>query len=81
MQDLVNERLRIPLLRGWVNKLLRYCRAGYRGCIFGRDSELIHRVIGRLVCLSNHTLPHPDDLRARASGGRGAGTGATPGSP
>src|ERR671919_1517564 len=23
-----------------MNKLLRYCRAGYRGCIFGRDSEL-----------------------------------------
>jgi hypothetical protein len=34
---------RITLLRGWVNKLLRYCRAGYRGCIFGLDSELIHR--------------------------------------
>src|SRR5215217_9499907 len=27
-------------LRGWVNKLLRYCRPTYRGCIFGRDSEL-----------------------------------------
>ena len=23
-----------------MNKLLRYCRAGYRGCIFDRDSEL-----------------------------------------
>src|SRR5215207_11690940 len=31
---------RIHLLRCWVNKLLRYCRAGYRGCIFGPDSEL-----------------------------------------
>src|SRR5215204_1024571 len=31
---------RTLLLRCWVNKLLRYCRAGYRGCIFGRDSEL-----------------------------------------
>jgi hypothetical protein len=34
---------RIPLLRGWVKKLLRYCRASYRRCIFGRDGELIHR--------------------------------------
>src|SRR5829696_3697898 len=38
MQDPANELRRIPLLRGWVNKPLRYCRAGYRGCIFGRDS-------------------------------------------
>src|SRR5215212_6545275 len=33
-------RLLAQALRCWVNKLLRYCRAGYRGCIFGRDSEL-----------------------------------------
>src|SRR5215213_6796714 len=46
--------------RGWVNKLLRYCRAGFRGCIFGRDSELyIERERGRLVYLSNRTLRHP----------------------
>src|SRR5215211_6616892 len=38
MQDPANELRRIPLLRGWVNKPLRYCRTGYRGCIFGRDS-------------------------------------------
>jgi fumarate reductase subunit D len=25
-----------------VNKSLKCCRVGYRGCIFGRDSELIH---------------------------------------
>jgi hypothetical protein len=31
----------------------------------------------RLVCLGHCTLPHPDGLRARARGGRGAGTGAT----
>ena len=72
---------RIYILRGWVNKLLRYWRAGYRGCIFGRGRVLIHREIGRLVCLSNRTLRHPDGLRARARGGRGAGSGATPGSP
>ena len=63
-----------------MNKLLRYCRAGYRGCIFGRDSEL-HIERERLVYLSNRTLRHPDGLRARARGGRGAGAGATPGAP
>ena len=35
----------------------------------------------RLVRLSNRTLRHPYGLRARASGGRGAGTRATPGTP
>src|SRR5215210_4354654 len=74
------ELRRTLLLRGWGNRLLRYWRASYRGCIFGRDSELyIERV--RLVCLSNRTLRHPDRLRARARGGRGAATGATPGAP
>src|SRR5215203_3720557 len=49
IQDLASELPRIPLLRGWGNRLLRYCRAGYRGCIFGRDSELMHSVRERLV--------------------------------
>jgi hypothetical protein len=30
---------RKSLQRCWVNKLLKCCRAGYRGCILGRDSE------------------------------------------
>jgi Protein of unknown function (DUF4239) len=48
MHDPASELPRIPLLLGWGNRLLRYCRPTYRGCIFGRDSELyIERV--RLV--------------------------------
>src|SRR5829696_6386939 len=48
MQDPANQLRRIPLLRGWVNKPLKCCRAGYGGCIFGRDSgPIIVRV--RLV--------------------------------
>src|SRR5215207_542030 len=47
------ELRRFPLLRCWVNKLLRYWRAGYRGCIFGRDSELY---IERLVSALGTTL-------------------------
>src|ERR671910_2484043 len=55
MQDRANELLRIPLLRGWVNKPLKCCRAGYRGCIFGRDSgPIIVRV--RLVSAFATTL-------------------------
>src|SRR5215218_2715264 len=74
---------RMPILRGWAKKLLRYCRATYRGCIFGPDSELRHREREREagVCLSNRTLRYPDGLRAHARGGRRAATGAAPGSP